>query len=51
MTPTVKHGGGNNLMIWGGMVWNGVEWCGEACRGLNADQYCEILEEGGGGKL
>ena len=22
-TPTVKHGGGNNLMIWGCMSWNG----------------------------
>ena len=19
--PTVKHGGGNNLMVWGGMGW------------------------------
>ena len=24
ITPTVKHGGGNNLMIWGCMSWNGV---------------------------
>ena len=24
-TPTVKHGGGNNLMVWGCMGWNGVE--------------------------
>ena len=23
-TPTVKHGGGNNLMVWGCMGWNGV---------------------------
>ena len=23
-TPTVKHGGGGNLMVWGCMGWNGV---------------------------
>ena len=23
-TPTVKHIGGNNLMVWGCMGWNGV---------------------------
>ena len=23
-TPTVKHGGGNNPMVWGCMGWNGV---------------------------
>ena len=23
-TPTVKHEGGNNLMVWGCMGWNGV---------------------------
>ncbi len=23
-TPTVKHGGGNNLMVWGCMGWEGV---------------------------
>ena len=23
-TPTVKHGGGNNLMVWGCVRWNGV---------------------------
>ena len=23
-TPAVKHGGGNNLMVWGCMGWNGV---------------------------
>src|SRR5260370_2739775 len=23
--PTVKHGGGKNLMVWGGMGWNEVE--------------------------
>ena len=22
ITPTVKHGGGNNLMVWGYMGWN-----------------------------
>ena len=23
-TPTIKHGGGNNLMVWGSMGWNGM---------------------------
>ena len=24
ITPTAKHEGGNNLMVWGCMGWNGV---------------------------
>ena len=45
-TPTVKHGGGNNLMIWGCMSWNGVGMLIEVQGKINAVQYCEILEEG-----
>jgi DDE superfamily endonuclease len=45
-TPTVKHGGGNNLMVWGCMGWNGVEKLIEVEGKMDAEQYCEILEEG-----
>ncbi len=45
-TPTVKHGGGNNLMVWGCMGWNGVGKLIEVQGNMNAEQYCEILEEG-----
>ena len=45
-TPTVKHGGGNNLMVWGGMGWNGVGNLIEVEGKMDAEQYCEILEEG-----
>ena len=44
--PTVKHGGGNNLMVWGCMGWNGVGTLTEVEGKMNADQYCEILEHG-----
>ena len=45
MTPTVKHGGGNNLMVWGCMRWNGVGKLVEVQGKMNAEQYCEILED------
>lgn len=45
-TPTVKHGGGNNLMVWGCMGWNGVGVLTEVQGIMNAEQYCEILDEG-----
>ena len=45
-TSTVKHGGGNNLMIWGCMGWNGVEKLVEAEGKMDAKQYCENLDEG-----
>ena len=45
-TPTVKHGGGNNLMVWGCMGWNGVGKLIEVQGKMDAEQYCEILEEG-----
>jgi transposase len=45
-TPTVKHGGGNNLMVWGCMGWNGVGKLVEVQGRMDAAQYCEILEEG-----
>jgi len=45
-TPTVKHGGGNNLMVWGCMGWNGVGKLVEVVGKMDAEQYCEILDEG-----
>ena len=45
-TPTVKHGGGNNLMVWGCMGWNGVGKLVEVQGKMDAEQYCEILDEG-----
>ena len=45
-TPTVKHGGGNNLMVWGCMGWNGVGVLTEVQGIMDSQQYCEILEEG-----
>ena len=45
-TPTVKHGGGNNLMVWGCMGWNGVGKLTEVEGKMDAVQYCEILEDG-----
>ena len=45
-TPTVKHGGGNNLMVWGCMGWNGVGKLVEVQGIMDAVQYCEILEDG-----
>ena len=45
-TPTVKHGGGNNLMVWGCMGWNGVGKLIEVQGRMDADQYVEILEDG-----
>jgi hypothetical protein len=44
--PTVKHEGGNNLMVWGCMGWNGVGKLVEVQGKMNAEQYCEILEDG-----
>ena len=44
--PTVKHGGGNNLMVWGCMGWNGVGKLIEVQGKMDAKQYCEILEDG-----
>ena len=45
-TPTVEHGGGNNLMVWGCMSWKGVGKLIEAQGKMDATQYCEILEGG-----
>lgn len=45
-TPTVKHGGGNNLMVWGCMGWNGVGVLTEVQGIMNAVQYCDILDGG-----
>jgi transposase len=47
-TPTVKHGGGNNLMVWGCMGWNGVGVLTEVQGIMNADQYVDILGHGVG---
>jgi hypothetical protein len=45
-TPTVKHGGDNNLMVWGCMGWNGVGKLTEVQGIMDAQQYCDILEDG-----
>ena len=45
-TPTVKHGGGNNLVVWGCMGWNGVGKLVEVQRTMDAQQYCDILDDG-----
>jgi hypothetical protein len=45
-TPIVKHGGGNNLMVWGCMRWNGVGVLTEVQGIINANQYCDILDAG-----
>ena len=45
-TSTVKHGGGNNLMVWGCMGWNGVGKLIEVEGEMDAKQYCEILDDG-----
>lgn len=45
-TPTVKHGGGNNLMVWGCMGWHRVGKLTEVQGKMNAEQYCEILDDG-----
>ena len=44
-TPTVKHGEGNNLMVWGCMGWNGVGKLIEVEGKMDAKQYCKILDE------
>ena len=45
-TPTVKHRGGNNLMVWSCMDWNGVGILVDVQGQMNAEQYCEILDQG-----
>jgi transposase len=45
-SPTVKHGGGNNLMVWGCMGWNGVGMLVEVQGIMDSEQYCEILDAG-----
>ena len=45
-TPTVKHGGGNNLMVWDCMGWNSVGRLIEVEGKMDAKQYCEILDDG-----
>ena len=45
-TLIVKHGGGNNLMVWGCMRWNGAGVLTKLQGIMNADQYCDILEGG-----
>jgi len=45
-TPTVKHGGGNNLMVWECMGWNDVGMLIEVEGKMDDIQYCEILDEG-----
>ena len=42
----VKHGGEKNLMVWGCMGWNGVGKLAEVQGKMDAEQYCDILENG-----
>ena len=44
-TPTVKHGGGNNIMVWSCMDWNGVGKLVEVEGKMDAQQYYEILNK------
>lgn len=44
--PTVKHRGGNNLMVWGCMGWNGVGMLVEIHGIMKTEQYCDILDAG-----
>ena len=44
-TPTVKHGEGNNLILWGCMGRNRVGKLVEVQGKMNAKQCCEILED------
>ena len=37
---------GNDLMVWGYMGWNGVGKLIEVQGKMDAEQYCEFLEEG-----
>jgi len=45
-SPTVKHGGGGNLMVWGCMGWSGVGKLTEVQGIMDKHQYCAILEDG-----
>ena len=45
-TSTIKHGEGNNLMVWGCMGWNGVGKLTEVQGIMDAQQYCDILKDG-----
>ena len=45
-TPTIKHGSGNNLMVWSCTGWNSVGKLVEVEGKMDAKQYCEILNEG-----
>ena len=44
-TPTVKHGGEKNLMVWSCMGWNGVGKLVEVQEKMNAEQYCDKLSQ------
>jgi hypothetical protein len=45
-SPTVGHGEGNNLMVWGCMSWNSVRILIEVKVKMDADQYCQIWGDG-----
>ena len=42
--PTLKFGGGS-LMIWGCFTWNGVGYACKIDGKMDADLYCQILED------
>ena len=41
----IKHGGGNNLMVWGCIGGNSVGMLIEVEENMDADQYCQILSD------
>jgi transposase len=41
---TLKFGGGS-LMVWGCMLWDGIGYLARIDGGLDADLYCEILND------
>jgi transposase len=45
-SPTVKHGGRNNLIVWGCMGWNGVGKLIEVQGAMDSQQYYDILDDG-----
>ena len=44
-TPTVKHGGGNNLIVLRCMGWNGIGKLIKVQGTMDAQQYCDNLDD------
>ena len=45
-TPTVKHEGSGNIMVWGCIGWNRAGKLVEIQGIMNIEHYCEILDNG-----